>query len=52
MAYSYLDHNLFEASWSQRYTINLAPMGADTQLSLDGTSAPVIDADPSERAAA
>jgi len=47
MAYSYLDHNLFEASWSQRYTINLAPMGADTQLSLDGTSAAVIDADPS-----
>jgi hypothetical protein len=46
MAYTYLDHNLFEASWSQRYTINLAPMGADTQLSLDGTSAPVIDADP------
>jgi len=47
MAYSYLDHNLFEASWSQRYTINLAPMGADAQLSLDGTSAAVIDADPS-----
>jgi hypothetical protein len=46
MAYSYLDHNLFEASWSQRYTINLAPMGADAQLSLDGTAAPVIDADP------
>ena len=47
MAYSYLDHNLFEASWSQRYTINLAPMGADAQLSLDGTSAAVINADPS-----
>ena len=46
MAYSYLDHNLFEASWSQRYTINLAPMGADNQLSLDGTAAPVIDSDP------
>jgi hypothetical protein len=46
MAYSYLDHNLFEASWSQRYTIGLAPAGADAQLSLDGTSAPVIDADP------
>lgn len=46
MAYSYLDHCLFEAAWSQRYTVNLAPMGADNQLSLDGTSAPVIDADP------
>lgn len=46
MAYTFLNHNLFEASWSQRYCINLAPMGADTQASLDGTAAQVIEADP------
>jgi hypothetical protein len=46
MAYTFLNHNLFEASWSQRFTVNLAPMGADTQASLDGTAAQVIEADP------
>lgn len=45
MAYSNLDHNLFEAAWAQRYTINLVPVGADQNLADDGTATPVVEAD-------